>query len=927
MKRTLLASSLVISACGAGEANPPSTPPPSPPLPSVIAPLPPEIKVIIEKDLVVARDKEGRELFHATVKGARRAIAAPGGGAFVLDARFARRLNSRGEERWKAEIKVGKELFAARDHLVVSTGGRMQLFEGEDGIDHGVIVADDAGVERQASAPLTSFRVPLRLFPGHKGDAHRSIAVDPSGLLLVGAADGSLVGLDFDGEPRFQLGVRGSVSEVHLRPSGGFDVITSWGTFVVDPVARTVIEPPSPLMASLDFRAEPWPRAPDVVFGPADAWALESRFENDERERRLHHFDGKTWSHVPAPEITLMSSPLLSGATEFNATSLARGPQGQLLVIGLEQTWSKVAPAMSGVALHVLERSGKDLRERRDLKKPSNATGQPIESSVSGPTYALGPGGREVFCVADTCIAKGLSPSFRVEGGAPPKALEGGWIAFEWPDGAGWWENKPIVFAGEALWRLDKGGVYRDGKKVHEPPSDEQLYDEFGYGESRSPPARALWASGPNDVWIAQGIVNYGSVLLHWDGAAFTRVKAPLQFIEHIGGAGPNDLWFAGDGVARYDGRAMRRVAGIPAGAIVPGASGDVWIGNWRVTARAGKTEDIEGKEASVPPVAAPSAPLALSAIEPGIRLDPILLTIPGERPLTAALGAEEGPTKGFVWFHDRQRIVEYDGASARLIHRATPQTPLDGQRCAAIKAPGEGAFLSTGPDRMVALRTVAQGTTTDVVWLPALLAIGASPSGDVWAVSASSDDMSPRAVVAGRAGLRAVKGLPLAAYAGVSVRADNDVWLAGGLLATDDGTRAWPAGEGALVHFDGGAFTRHRAPDGALLAVSAVGPNEAWAVGLDGGLVHVKDTTVRAYHVEVGGARLRVALRAVAARGPNDVWIAGDHAMLLRWDGSSLKRAGTGALPADTVFTAVIPPGDKQGYVVGPAGMWAIRR
>lgn len=927
MKRTLFASSLLIAACGAGEANPPSTPP-SLPLPSVIAPLPPEIKVTIEKDLVVARDKEAKELFRATVKGARRAIAAPGGGAFVLDARFARRINGRGEERWKAEIKVGKELFAARDHLVVSTGARMQLFEAEDGIDHGVIVADDAGVERQANAPLTSFRAPLRLFPGHKGDVHRSIAVDASGLLLTGAADGSLVGLDFDGEPRFQLGVRGAVSDVRPRPNGGFDVITSLGTFVVDPAARTVIEPPRPLMASLDSFAEPWLRVPQVVFGPSDAWALDSRFENDERERTLHHFDGKTWSQVPAPELTLLSSPLLSGASEFNATSLARGPQGQLLVIGLEQTWSKVDPAMSGVALRVLERAGKDLRERRDLKKPSSATGQPIQSSVSGPTYALGPGGREVFCVADTCIAKGLSPSFRVEGGEPPKALDGGWIAFEWPDGGMWWENKPIVFAGEALWRLDKGGVYRDGKKVHEPPSDDQLYNEFGYGESRSPPARALWASGPNDVWIAQGIVNYGSVLLHWDGAVFARVKAPLQFIEHIGGAGPKDLWFAGDGVAHYDGKTIRRIAGIPAGAIVTGASGEVWIGNWRVTPRAGKPEDIEGKEASVPPIAPPSAPLALSGIEPGIRLDPILLTISGERPLTAALGADEGPTtKGLVWFHDRQRVIEYDGVSARLIHRATPQTPLDGQRCLALKARGEGAFLSAGPDRMVGLHTIASGTTTDVVWLPALLAIGASPSGDVWAVSASGDDASPRAVVHSRAGLRMVKGLPPAAYAGVAVRADNDVWLPGGLLPADDGTRAWPAGEGVLVHFDGGAFTRHRAPDGALLAAAAVGPSEAWAVGLDGGIVHVKDNTVHAYHVEVSGKRLRVALRAVAARGPNDVWIAGDHATLLRWDGSSLKRIGTGALLADTVFTAVIPPSDKQGYVVGPAGMWAIRR
>jgi hypothetical protein len=192
--------------------------------------------------------------------------------------------------------------------------------------------------------------------------------------------------------------------------------------------------------------------------------------------------------------------------------------------------------------------------------------------------------------------------------------------------------------------------------------------------------------------------------------------------------------------------------------------------------------------------------------------------------------------------------------------------------------------------------------------------------------VSASGDDGDPRALVADGAGLRLVAGLPLASYADVAPRAEDDVWLAGGLAAARDGVRAWPEGEGVLVHFDGKRFTRHRAPDGALLAVVAVGPGEAWAVGMGGGLVHAKAGAVEAFHLaSTSGDRLEPALRAVSARAPDDVWIAGDAATLLHWDGRSLRRVDAALAGPDGALTSVIAPAAAPGWVVGPGGVWRI--
>jgi hypothetical protein len=476
---------------------------------------------------------------------------------------------------------------------------------------------------------------------------------------------------------------------------------------------------------------------------------------------------------------------------------------------------------------------------------------------------------------------------------------------------------------------------------------------------------RSVVAAAPDDVWAlvggerAPGHDRPPGRLFHWNGTRFERRDSPLPAPDAAWGSGRDDVWFAGaSGVARFDGARWWRIVeieGDPEGSrgalsVTGSGRGDVWVfgkaGLWHVTPEPHAEPDLEGTAPPPPPAAAPSLALPVAAAaDPSYRLERVVLEVDGGRPLHAALAVAEGPG-GVVWLHDGARLVEHDGARTRVLYEAPrpePWTcwsapepdyetavacvdrkaePLGCQRCAAPTAAGEGAVLAED-----GLHAITSGRASgDRTALPALNAVAASPSGALWAVSARADDGLPHAAILGPRGPRLVAGLPPAAYADVAARADDDVWMAGGLTSGEDGERAWPEGEGTLVHFDGRAFLRHRGPDGALLSVAATGPGEAWAVGLDGGVLHAKAGAATAFHLErEGGGRLRGILRAVAARGPDEVWMVGDGSTVLRWDGTALRRVDASAAGSGAALSSVLAPGAKPGWVVGPSGIWRI--
>ncbi|MFO0590346.1 MAG: hypothetical protein U0441_22580 [Polyangiaceae bacterium] len=806
----------------------------------------------------------------------------------------------------------------------------------------GVFSVDESSVRFEvAGSPERSFRLPLRRFPGALGESKRVFAVGNDGVALAGASDGSLIAVDWEGTPRYQLGVRGPVKRITTRPSGGYVVSTDAGDVILDGASTAPIEPAPRTPAPITFVARPTPdeRAPLIVLAPDDAWTIEEDTTRMLPIQTLHHFDGETWTEVRMEALEATKSVRL-GSKDFVATNLARGPKGQLLVLGYERGWSALGPDIGSYELRVFERAAGAFRLRSDIAPAFRKTYLTNVFTTPGEvSYAVGPGGREIVCLMERCLAHGLPASFRPPGGKPPVSTPAaGWSFFEWADG-GRMENRAMIWAGDSLFRIDFDGFTRDGKELldtktvysditdgkYPPPPDP--WGSASEGRYDDQPTRGLWASGPEDVWVSVGWAGDSSAIFRWNGKETVNLPCPLKWVDQIWGFGPEDVWFSGEGVAHYDGHEIRRIPGIPAGKMVAGGPGEVWIGTFRLLRASATLPDLEGTPAPAPPFSQPSAPVDVSAAGSSLHMEDAKVKIPGQEPLAWALGASEGPG-GLVWLHDLSRLVEVDGAGARVLYRASSGEQLDGAEGAAPRSSGEGVFVATGPDGFSTLRTVTKGHVDDIISWPGLSAVVPLPNGEAWVASATDVKAIAGALSLTATGLRNVAGLSEAAYASVAARATDDVWLAGGLTTAHEEVRPRPAGEGILVHFDGRAFTRYRGPDGALLSVVAVGPAEAWAVGYDGGVVHVKGGVATAYHLERDKKPLRVPLRAVAATGPSDVWIVGEGSTVLRWDGKAFLRMDVASVGAGAALSAVVPPRDKvPGWLAGPRGIWRFTR
>lgn len=889
------------------------------------------------------------------------------------------RIDAEGKEAWRADLGMGgwewrlfvdkNRLYAfdlwssssegnRRFHVLDTATGRQEwkaaLPPGisDAGVGGGVVVAvDDGAVMHVLLERGHGWDALVQLFPttdptsARKAD--RKVAVGPDGTVLTGAADGSLIAFDAGGKPLYQLGVRGAVSRIEARSDGGFAVLTrDGGTTLLGPGGVVRREGPALPEAApsvpgrvVDRReVDAWERdsgaraAPSaaawkptaayrvrpqeglrkvrsvVALAPGDVWALglaPVSPSGEDFDVRLFHSDGKAWSDEGAPSVPFPREAFAEGApaapSSFVPRRLARGPRGALLVLGFRQAGELRRPC-------VLERTSAGLRERRELF----GLLAKIETGWNSlPSYAASPSGREVFCDGKprVCVDFGR--------GAAPKILEDDEKQrIEGIDGevAGRYgvTSTPLVFAGETLWKAN------------------------------------AWASGAGVLGLG------GTAFVRWDGKSALRREAPAAFTSVWAGA-EDDVWLAGaDGVARFDGERFWRVLGLtgpfPAGLSVTGSGrGDVWVfgeaGLFHVTPDPAAGPDIEGTAAPAPPATTTSTQLAVAGTDTAYRLERAVIEVDGQRPLRAAIGVAEGPG-GVLWFHEGARVVEYDGTRARVLYQAPRPGPfycwyapepdcnlctactdrgphlLGCQRCAAPAAAGEGALLSEQ-----GWRTIKGGRAADDdLPLSSITSVATGPSGSIWAVSAGDDDL-PHALVQGARGRQLVPGLPAAAYMDVAARAADDAWFAGGLTTGEHEGRARPEGEGTLVHFDGRTFTRHRAPDGALLSVAAAGPGEAWAVGVGGGVLHVKGSTVRALHVAREGGGPRPILRAAAAAGPGEVWLAGDGSTLLRWDGSAFRRVDTSAAGKEAALSAVVAPGAKGGWVVGPGGIWKVVR
>jgi hypothetical protein len=289
-------------------------------------------------------------------------------------------------------------------------------------------------------------------------------------------------------------------------------------------------------------------------------------------------------------------------------------------------------------------------------------------------------------------------------------------------------------------------------------------------------------------------------------------------------------------------------------------------------------------------------------------------LALKGEPPLTAARTVAAA-ADGTIWIQAWDRLVEVDlSGTASTLLRGAGNAFAGGAR---PEAKGRGVLANgEGVGRL------DQGKPSgETVPLPGhrLVALDVGGKGAAWVVGASdTEENGPHALFRAdaKAAFRPTTGLPSASWCDVSATSDGGAWMAGGLSPG-------PSGEGILFHAreSGGspATARYRAR-ATLLAVAAVGPDEAWAVGAAGTAIHVRGAEVTRYSLPSGEW-----LRAVLVAGPEDVWIGGDGGTLLHLHEGAFHPVAHPLGPNATITGLALAAGAV--WAVGPSGILQIAR
>lgn len=937
MRAAFAALALLAASCAAAPL-----PLPSPPV-EVRLPEPPilESKDVSEKPYLIhqltARDAGGRTLWVAKISGLKAHAPALDGGAFYLDlSDRIGRLDARGELVWKEQIGASGlgALFPSAevlltlgrrgvDVLAIADGAVLRHLPGQAVVvvpTGGFALADGETITRLSprGEPLASVR--LRHFPAADPSGARdlrggrALGAFPDGTLLTGAPDGSLLALGPDLAPRFQLGVRGGVTRIEPAPGGDLRVLRAGLPPVVITrkghvrTAQREGAEQTAAHAAVEVRLAR-ERVSEVqgiaAAAPDDVWIVAGhrRYGDDGALPRVLHWDGRAITEVSRPKPAWRPEVISPGGKPvvgvLGLHGVVRGEGGPVLLVATRDLWHGLdeGPVRTDDRAPCLfERDGGGFRERRDLFAAFARLGGSLGSSAPV-IAAAGPGGRLVACVDGGCVRAGDGPP-RVE-----------------PLGEGVGAIDAVAFAGPSLLvGVDRGRdeghlVLRDGKPWLVEIDGEPL-----------PQIQAIAGAGPDDVWIAFGADRDGG-LVHFDGRRFAKAEVPLGVPTGLA-ATSSALWVAArGGVGLHEGGVVKRIVGIEGSVRIVAAAGkdDVWVGGddglWHVTASPAEPDLVLAAAREVEPVIARAALVTPGADDGAWRIERVTLPVEGDAPLRWALGVV-ARADGTTWLWDDHRLVEVRDGAARRLHQVPIPARLDALRAAAPSGAGEGFFLADGLVRLASGRAVREAFSP-----PALTAVALAPAGALWAVSAGDDEDLPRVFRRTASGAQIVRGLPEAAWADVAAPADDEIWLVGGLSSTSIGSRRWPAGEGVLVHLEGRSYTHLRAPEGALLALAAGGRGEAWAVGVGGALVHMRGAQLEALRI-LGAPTLRAV--AVGARG--EVLAAGDDGALFRWERGELRRLEPATGGFGGTLSGVVAPGERPGWVVGPAGVFRIQ-
>ncbi len=629
---------------------------------------------------------------------------------------------------------------------------------------------------------------------------------------------------------------------------------------------------------------------------------------------------GSRIKRMRVPDVASKSEVFVDGTRAAPAAvfvdALVQGPNGNPWVLARKINAEKTSTGdgllgLWGGAGQIYEVTGGKVQERTELFKTFAAhwlsTG--IVGAPSGTANLLCFGEEDSTCTVHT------GATFRLL--EPPAKVES------------------LSHIGDALWAVTADGdTYRIDAKTHE-----------SFGPTSQPedtPFRAVAGVTEKDVW-ANFRKRYA--LLHHDGATWKEVAIPVVGDTLVVRA-PDDAW---SGRSRWDGMKWSLVHGAPpATAVLAKSKDDVWLGDtvglWHGTAPGPSPVQLPPIAATGDAAAPDAAPLPLGPADTRLVAVRANVPVPGEAPLEGASNVAAAPD-GTLWMLAPDRLVEVassgKGTTVRWMGRETFG------KWAVPEARGKGLFLhrdeARGIDHRDEVRALDGNSTAPAdIQLDRqdLVAASAIPGGTAWILGAPADfdrspqfrykaerlhekgisaweEFAPHALVRVDKGpFRPVLGLPAAAWCDVATGTDGGAWFAGALSKG-------PSGEGILFHAAGplgvSGTTRFRAA-ATLFAVASVAPDEAWAVGAAGTILHVKGTRVTRYSLPSGEW-----LRSVYATAPDDIWIGGDGGTLLHGVAGTFHPV-THPLGANATVTGIT---SSRGaiWAVGPAGILKLQQ
>ncbi len=488
-----------------------------------------------------------------------------------------------------------------------------------------------------------------------------------------------------------------------------------------------------------------------------------------------------------------------------------------------------------------------------------------------------------------------------------------------------------VTRVGEAYWALTVDGlVHRiDAKKTtqFEPVTTP---DKTPFTEITGVSEKDAWATYKKRYTV-----------LHFDGTTWNEVAIPLVDQGFVARAS-DDVW---NGKNHWDGKTWSIVhGGPPNSTILANSKENVWIGNnlglWHGTAPGPAAITLPTAKDLDDSALTPSIPAPLGADENQYTVEKVNIEVAGSSPLKTAKNVASSPD-GVLWFVDWHRVVELDAKGKATIVRTRGREEVT--RWAYPSSKGRGIVLerddSRGPDRRDEVRAIdGSKVTSEEIQLDRqdTVAVHGDPKGATWVVGAPSvfrpgktswyqplaekeagktawNEFSPHALVRETTStrFRPVLGLPSAAWVDVAATSDGGAFFVGGLTNG-------PSGQGILVQAKGalgaGGLVRVRAA-ATLLAVGSVSPDEAWAVGAGGTIVHLKGATVTRFTLRSGEW-----LRAVTVVQADNIWIAGEGGTLIHYDGTTFHPV-VSPLRSQAAFTGITSLAG-QIWAVSPSGI-----